>query len=365
MTFPQPPSTAPWSASAPPPSSYAYGTPRAPRLRYRAAARYRLPRGARDFGRLRLRETGDEAGALRRFRQACAALAAEAQITWQGTGQQLAVRLVEDERHHLDAALTRPRWTPRTHSAPWTSRSPVVPVGGLRLPPRRPRPPGPAAPARPGGHRAPGPRPVARRLPRGPGERPAAAEPLLARAWQAAVMHADADGLARITHAHAVLALYREDTATAVACLEEAARHSSRDPWFGPGPAHSWALLAIALAPLDAVRARNAARRAWESRHADSDFWLHSTILYARALIERAHGDPAAALRACRKALVAKKLIGDPLFIVGARTMLAGLRRGIRTAAPVRRTGGEPRWWRGADPDPDHRPFFSRPRTGP
>ncbi|MEU5304742.1 ATP-binding protein [Streptomyces noursei] len=328
--------------------------------------RYRLPRGARDFGRLRLRETGDEAGALRRFRQACAALAAEAQITWQGTGQQLAVRLVQDERHHLDAALTRPpldtedalgaldiavslwfQWAAcgfrregRAHLdrlLPLAQEDTALRARALWL----------------AGYLA------------AQENAPAAAEPLLAHAWQAAVMHADADGLARIAHAHAVLALYREDTATAVACLEEAARHSSRDPWFGPGPAHSWALLAIALAPLDAVRARNAARRAWESRHADSDFWLHSTILYARALIERAHGDPAAALRACRKALVAKKLIGDPLFIVSARTMLAGLRRGIRTAAPVRRTGGEPRWWRGADPDPDHRPFFSRPRTGP
>ncbi|MCZ0975711.1 hypothetical protein O1L55_39745 [Streptomyces albulus] len=71
-------------------------------------SRYRLPYAARKFGRARLRATGDENGALRRFRQACAALAAEAQITWQGTGQQLAVRLVEDEQHHLDAALTRP-----------------------------------------------------------------------------------------------------------------------------------------------------------------------------------------------------------------------------------------------------------------
>ncbi|WP_438484301.1 ATP-binding protein [Streptomyces sp. S186] len=328
--------------------------------------RYRLPRAARDFGRARLRETGDEAGALRRFRQACAALAAEAQITWQGTGQQLAVRLVEDEQHHLDAALTRPpldaedalgaleiavslwfQWAAcgfRREGRAHLDRLLALAQEDTALRARALWLAGYLAAQE---------------------NAPAAAEPLLAQAWQAAVMHADTDGLARIAHAHAVLALYREDTTTAVACLEEAARHTSRDTWFGPGPAHSWALLAIALAPLDAGRARAAARRAWEARHADCDFWLHSTILYARALIERAHGDPADALRACRKALVAKKLIGDPLFIVGARTMLAALRRGIRADATVRALGGEARWWRRGASDPHPQPFFSRLRAGP
>ncbi|MFE3649608.1 ATP-binding protein [Streptomyces sp. NPDC059152] len=328
--------------------------------------RYRLPRGAREFGRARLRETGDEAGALRRFRQACAALAAEAQITWQGTGQQLAVRLVEDEQHHLDAALTRP---PLDAEDALSALEIAVSLWfqwaacGFRREGRahldrllRLSREDTALRARAlwlAGYLA--------------AQENAAttAEPLLARAWTAAVMHADDDGLARIAHAHAVLALYREDTTTAVACLEEAARHTSRDPWFGPGPAHSWALLALALAPVDAVRAQTAAHRAWESRHADSDFWLHSTILYAHALIERAHGDPAAALRACRKALVAKKLIGDPLFVAGARTMLAGLRRGARSDTPVRVPGaGEVRWWRRTSSDAPRRPFFSRLRAG-
>ncbi|MFB7630880.1 AAA family ATPase [Streptomyces sp. NPDC056149] len=329
--------------------------------------RYRLPCGAREFGRARLREAGDEAGALRRFRQACAALAAEAQITWQGTGQHLAVRLVEDERHHFDAALTRPpldaedalgaleiavslwfRWAAcgyRHEGRAHLDRLLLLAPEDTALRARALWLTGYLTAQE---------------------NAPTAAETLLARAWTAAVLHADADGLARIAHAHGVLALYREDTATAVACLEEAAQHASHDPWFGPGPAHSWALLAIALAPLDATRARAAARRAWETRHADSDFWLHSTILYAQALIERAHGDPATALRACRKALVAKKLIGDPLFIAGARTMLAGLRHGLRTGTPHRPPGTtEPRWWRRGTAGPHRQPFFSRLRTGP
>ncbi|MGD3111245.1 ATP-binding protein [Streptomyces sp. YGL11-2] len=328
--------------------------------------RYRLPRGARDFGRARLRAAGEENGALRRFRQACAALAAEAQVTWQGTGQQLAVRLVEDEQHHLDAALTRPpldaedalsaleiavslwfRWAAcgfrydgRAHLDRLLLLAPedtALRARALWL----------------AGHLA------------AQENAPGAAEPLLDQAWAAAVMHADSDGLARIAHTHGVLALYREDTATAVACLEEAARHTSRDPWFGPGPAHSWALLAIALAPHDAERATAAARRAWRSRHSDGDFWLYSTVLYARALIARDHGEPAAALRACRKALVAKKLIGDPLFIAGARTMLAGLRRQVRTGAPVRDPAAELRWWRRTGPGTRPRPFSSRLRAEP
>ncbi|MFJ9855727.1 ATP-binding protein [Streptomyces sp. NPDC101150] len=326
--------------------------------------RYRLPRGARDFGRNQLREAGEESAALRRFRQACAALAAEAQIAWQGPDQQIAVRLVEDEQHHLDAALTRPpqdaddalgaleiavslwfRWgacgfrregrahlerllllsrddTPLRARALWLAGWLAAQEHALT-----------------------------------------AAEALLDQAWTAAVMHADSDGLARIAHAHGVLALYREDTGAAVACLEEAAGHRSTDPWFGPGPAHSWALLAIALSAVDAEGAAAAARRAWALRHSDGDFWLHSTILYARALTERAHGRPEAALRACRKALAAKKLVGDPLFIAGARNMLAALRREVREGSSAPDAGRGVRWWRrsgGVRPAP----FFSRLRTG-
>ncbi|GAB7029504.1 AAA family ATPase [Streptomyces sp. NPDC021749] len=308
--------------------------------------RYRLPRAARDFGRTQLREAGEEPAARRRFRQACAALAAEAQIAWQGPNQQVAVRLVEDEQHNLDAALTHPpqdaedalgaleiavslwfHWAAcgyRQEGRAHLDRLLLLSRDDTALRARALWLAGYLAAQE---------------------HATTTAESLLDQAWRAAVMHADSDGLARIAHAHGVLALYRRDAATAVACLEEAARHHSRDPWFGPGPAHSRALLAIALAPHDAGRARTAARRAWEARHSDGDFWLYSTILYAHALTERAHGDPAAALRACHKALVAKKLVGDPLFITGLRHMLSDLRRTVRTdtAAPP----GAPvsAWW--------------------
>ncbi|MEU9117010.1 AAA family ATPase [Streptomyces sp. NPDC048483] len=334
--------------------------------------RYRLPRGARDFGRTQLREAGEESAALRRFRQACAALAAEAQIAWQGPDQQIAVRLVEDEQHHLDAALTRP---PQDADDALSALEIAVSLWFQWA----------AC-----GFRREGRAHLDRLLLLSRGDTPlraralwlagwlaaqehalATAESLLDQAWTAAVMHADSDGLARIAHAHGVLALYREDTAAAVACLEEAAGHRPRDPWFGPGPAHSRALLAIALSPLDAEKAAAAARRAWESRHSDGDFWLYSTVLYARALTERTHGRPEAALRACRKALAAKKLVGDPLFIAGARNMLAGLRREVRdvregASAPgvagAARAAGT-RWWqRGGGVRTA--PFFSRLRTG-
>ncbi|WP_310727480.1 AAA family ATPase [Streptomyces sp. N2A] len=313
--------------------------------------RYRLPRAARDFGQAKLREAGEEPSARRRFRQACAALAAEAQITWQGPDQQVAVRLVEDEQHNLDAALTHPpqdaedalgaleiavslwfHWAAcgyRQEGRAHLDRLLLLSRDDTALRARALWLAGYLAAQE---------------------HATATAESLLDQAWRAAVMHADSDGLARIAHAHGVLALYRQDAATAVACLEEAARHHSRDPWFGPGPAHSWALLAIALAPHDATRAKTAAHRAWEARHSDGDFWLYSTILYAQALAERAHGDPAAALQACRKALVAKKLVGDPLFITGARHMLTGLRRAVRSgSAPPDPSAGEP-WWQHRHP---------------
>ncbi|MFE0379033.1 ATP-binding protein [Streptomyces inhibens] len=326
--------------------------------------RYRLPRAARDFGRTQLREAGEELAALRRFRQACAALAAEAQIAWQGPNQQVAVRLVEDELHNLDAALTRPPQDAEDALSAleiavslwfhWAAcgfrREGRAHLDRLLLLSRDDT----ALRARAlwlAGYLA------------AQEHALATAEALLDEAWSAAVMHADSDGLARIAHVHGVLALYREDTATAVMCLEEAARHRSRDPWYGPGPAHSWALLAIALSALDAERAKAAARRAWESRHSDGDFWLYSTTLYAQALIERAHGDPAAALRACRKALVAKKLIGDPLFITGVRNMLAALRREVRGGAGASRPDEGGRWWQRGGPGPAARPFFSRLRA--
>ncbi|MEU8781221.1 AAA family ATPase [Streptomyces sp. NPDC048637] len=328
--------------------------------------RYRLPRAARDFGRTQLREAGEESAALRRFRQACAALAAEAQIAWQGPNQQVAVRLVEDEQANLDAALTRPPQDAEDALGAleiavslwfhWAAcgfrREGRAHLDRLLLLSRDDT----ALRARAlwlAGYLA------AQEHSLG------AAEALLDQAWTAAVMHADSDGLARIAHAHGVLALYRGNTAAAVACLEEAARHRSRDPWFGPGPAHSWALLAVALSSLDAERARAAARRAWETRHSDGDFWLYSTVLYAGAATERAHGEPAAALRACRKALAAKKLIGDPLFIAGARNLLAGLRREVRGGEPLPDRDAEDPWWRPDGPDVPPQPFFSRLRAGP
>ncbi|MGW1787386.1 ATP-binding protein [Streptomyces tubercidicus] len=329
-------------------------------------ARYRLPRAVRDFGRTQLREAGEEAAALRRFRQACAALAAEAQIAWQGPNQQVAVRLVEDEQANLDAALTRPPQDAEDALGAleiavslwfhWAAcgfrREGRAHLDRLLLLSRDDT----ALRARAlwlAGYLA------AQEHSLG------AAETLLDQAWTAAVMHADSDGLARIAHAHGVLALYRGNTTAAVACLEEAARHRSRDPWFGPGPAHSWALLAVALSSLDAERAREAARRAWESRHSDGDFWLYSTVLYACAATERAHGEPTAALRACRTALAAKQLIGDPLFIAGARNLLAGLRREVRGGEPRRGPDEEVPWWRPAGADMPPQPFFSRLRAGP
>ncbi|MFI1496807.1 ATP-binding protein [Streptomyces platensis] len=328
--------------------------------------RYRLPRAARDFGRTQLREAGEEAAALRRFRQACAALAAEAQIAWQGPHQQVAVRLVEDEKANLDAALTRPpqdaedalgaleiavslwfHWAAcgfRREGRAHLDRLLLLSRDDTALRARALWLAGYLAAQE---------------------HAPGAAEALLDEAWTAGVMHADSDGLARIAHAHGVLALYRGNTAAAVACLEEAARHRSRDPWFGPGPAHSWALLAVALSSLDPERARDAARRAWESRHSDGDFWLYSTVLYACAATERAHGESAAALRACRAALAAKKLIGDPLFIAGARDLLTGLRHEARDGEPPPDHDEEAPWWRPGGPDVPPQSFFSRLRTGP
>ncbi|MDC7335587.1 hypothetical protein PQR15_02375 [Streptomyces lydicus] len=332
--------------------------------RCRAATPLPTPRAARDFGRTQLREAGEEAAALRRFRQACAALAAEAQIAWQGPNQQVAMRLVEDEQHNLDAALTRPpqdaedalsaleiavslwfHWAAcgfRHEGRAHLDRLLLLSREDTALRARALWLAGYLAAQE---------------------QAPTTAEELLRQAWAAAVMHADSDGLARIAHVHGVLALYRSDPTAAVRCLKEAARHRSGTPGSARAPRTAGAAR-HRPGPLDAERARAAARSAWEARHSDGDFWLYSTILYAEALTERAHGEPAAALRACRKALVAKKLVGDPLFIAGARNMLAGLRRAVRDGGPVPECDGDTPWWRRGGPGVRPQSFFSRLRAG-
>ncbi|OKI01871.1 hypothetical protein A6A06_12060 [Streptomyces sp. CB02923] len=235
-----PGAAAPFASAAPSPSASA---------RPLSTPRYRLSAAARAVGLARVRAAGEEATTLRAFRMACAALAAEAQVAWQGPDRRVAVRLVEAERHNLHAALTRPpqdaddaltaldiavslwfRWAVcgrrregRAHLARLLRRSrddTAVRARALWLA-------GWLA-AQDHAHRT--------------------AEALLDRAGRAAARHADPDTLARVAHARGVLALRRADTRTAVACLRRAAGHAWQDAWYGPGPAHSQVLLAIALA---------------------------------------------------------------------------------------------------------------------
>ncbi|WP_050502464.1 ATP-binding protein [Streptomyces monomycini] len=214
--------------------------------------RYRLPAAARAMGRAHLRAAGEETATLRAFRTACAALAAEAQIAWQGSDRRVAVHLAETERHHLRAALTLPpqdaedaltaldiavslwfRWAVcggrgegRTHLARLLRQSrddTAVRARALWLA-------GWLA-AQDHAHRT--------------------AESLLDRAGRAAARHADPDTLARVAHVRGILALRRSDTRTAAACLRRAAEHTYQDAWYGPGPAHSQVLLATTLAAPD------------------------------------------------------------------------------------------------------------------
>ncbi|MFH8747739.1 LuxR family transcriptional regulator [Streptomyces rimosus] len=214
-----------------------------------APPRYRLPAAARAVGLARVRAAGEEGVALHAFRMACAALAAEAQIAWQGPDRRIAVHLVETERHNLRAALARP---PLDAADALTALDTAVSlwfrwaVCGRRREGRA--------------HLG--------RLLRHCGDDTAVraralwlagwlaaqdhahrtAESLLDRAARAAARHADADTLARVAHARGVLALRRADIGTAVAWLRRAAEHTYQDAWYGPGPAYSQVLLAIALA---------------------------------------------------------------------------------------------------------------------
>ncbi|KEF08493.1 MULTISPECIES: ATP-binding protein [Streptomyces] len=229
-----------------------------------APPRYRLPAAARAVGLARVRAAGEEGVALRAFRMACAALAAEAQIAWQGPDRRIAVQLVETERHNLRAALARP---PLDAADALTALDTAVSLWfrwGVC------------------GRRREG-RAHLGRLLRHCGDDTAVraralwlagwlaaqdhalrtAESLLDRAARAAARHADADTLARVAHARGVLALRRADTGTAVAWLRRAAEHTYQDPWYGPGPAYSQVLLAIALAASGPAGAPVPAPRPW------------------------------------------------------------------------------------------------------
>ncbi|MFH9425348.1 AAA family ATPase [Streptomyces sp. NPDC017529] len=212
-------------------------------------ARYRLPPAARAVGLAGARATGEEATVLRAFRMACAALAAEAQIAWQGADRRAAVRLVEAERHHLQAALTRP---PQDADDGRTALDIAVSLW-FRWALCGRRREGRAHLGRLLRHCADDTAVRARALwlagwLAAQDDAPRTAESLLVRARHAAARHGDTDTLARIAHARGVLALRRADTGTAVACLRRAAGHRCQDAWYGPGPAYSQALLAIALA---------------------------------------------------------------------------------------------------------------------
>ncbi|GCD39722.1 hypothetical protein OEIGOIKO_07578 [Streptomyces chrestomyceticus JCM 4735] len=218
--------------------------------------RYRLPAAARAVGLAHLRAAGEETATLRAFRTACAALAAEAQIAWQGPDRRVAVHLAETERHHLRASLTLPpqdaedaltaldiavslwfRWAAcgrrdegRAHLARLLRQSrddTAVRARALWLA-------GWLA-AQDHAHRT--------------------AEALLDRADRAATRHADPDTLARVAHARGLLALRRADPRTAAAYLRRAAEHTYQDAWYGPGPAHSQVLLAVTLAAQEPTKA--------------------------------------------------------------------------------------------------------------
>ncbi|MEU7189668.1 ATP-binding protein [Streptomyces sp. NPDC045369] len=211
--------------------------------------RYRLPAAARAVGLAHLRTAGEEAATLRAFRTACAALAAEAQIAWQGSDRRVAVHLAETERHHLRAALTLP---PQDAADALTALDTAVSLW-FRWADCGRRGEGRAHLARLLRHSRDDTAVRARALwlagwLAAQDHAHRTAESLLDRAGRAAARHADPDTLARVAHARGLLALRRADPRTAAACLRRAAEHTYQDAWYGPGPAHSQVLLAITLA---------------------------------------------------------------------------------------------------------------------
>ncbi|GCD47694.1 ATP-binding protein [Streptomyces paromomycinus] len=232
------------------------GTATATQVRSPHPPRYRLPAAARAVGLAHLRAAGEEAATLRAFRTACAALAAEAQIAWQGSDRRVAVHLAETERHHLRAALTLP---PQDAEDALTALDIAVSLW-FRWAACGRRDEGRAHLARLLRHSRDDTAVRARALwlagwLAAQDHAHRTAEALLDRAGRAAARHADPDTLARVAHARGLLALRRADPRTAAAYLRRAAEHTYQDAWYGPGPAHSQVLLAVTLAAQDPTKA--------------------------------------------------------------------------------------------------------------
>ncbi|MFC7932623.1 tetratricopeptide repeat protein [Streptomyces cinereoruber] len=304
------------------------------------APRYWMPLPVRAVGARRLTERGDRPSVVLRHRGWCARLARRAADRWQ-SGRQLDARdLALRELPDLAVAMD-PTTAPLSPSAEagtsvetavslwflWVACGRVA-EGRARLRHALALHPGPP-PARALW--------LAAHLELEAG-RPEDADPLLARAWAAAVRDGDDRCLGLLAQLRGSTALYQGRTRAAAAEFREALALTEVPPDFGPGREMGWAGLALALArtdpeaaqeALDRLPLERAGRWAWAGRDLWADAWAH----HARAELLAWDGERGRAADHARRALRGHLTLGSAAGASCAAELLAELR--IATGRPV------------------------------
>ncbi|MGW0119009.1 tetratricopeptide repeat protein [Streptomyces sp. NPDC003327] len=161
--------------------------------------------------------------------------------------------------------------------------------------------------------------------------RPEDADPLLSRAWAAAVRDGDERCLAMLAHLRGAAALHQGRAEAAGAEFREALAVMGHDPEFGPSRQACWVALALALGRSDPEAAQEALdeadrehgdRLAWAGRDLYADAWAH----HARAELLVWDGERERAVEHARRALREHLRLGSAGGAACAAELLAQLR---------------------------------------
>ncbi|MET9349623.1 tetratricopeptide repeat protein [Streptomyces termitum] len=162
--------------------------------------------------------------------------------------------------------------------------------------------------------------------------RPEDADPLLGRAWAAAVRDGDVRCLGMLAHLRGAIALHQGRPRAAVAEFREALEQLGEVPDFGPTRESCWASIALCLARADPDGAREALERLERDgaelrtgaagRDLSADAWAH----HARAELLVRDGERARAAEHARRALREHLRLGSAVGAACAAELLARLR---------------------------------------
>lgn len=161
--------------------------------------------------------------------------------------------------------------------------------------------------------------------------RPEDADPLLVRAWSAAVRDGDERSLGMLAHLRGSVALYRGHAQEAAAAFREALTLLGPDPDFGPSRQSCWVALALALSRTDPEAAQEAldgaereldGRWAWAGRDVFADAWAD----HARAELLAWDGERERAAEHARRALREHLRLGSTVGAACAAELLAQIR---------------------------------------